>query len=78
MVLIGADAEKLYPSLDHETTAKVVHEAVLITPITWEDLEWQEMAKYCAVCLEDDEQIKFGLKNLLPTRSSNHGCKPQI
>ena len=77
-VMIGADAEKLYPSLNHHRTAQAIYEAALITPIEWEDFQWQEQAKYIAVCMDQDEYTECGVARLIPTRKSNNGVKPQI
>ena len=55
IVMVGADAVKLYPSMTHVKTAEAVYRAALTTHITWESFTWQEQAKYLAVCLNEDE-----------------------
>ena len=67
MVLVGADAEKLYPSLDHQRTADVMYEATMLTPIKWENMDWQEQGKYAAVNLSEEEQARLGIQHLVPT-----------
>ena len=78
MVMVGADTEKLYPSLDHQTTADALLQATLLTPIEWEDMLWDEMAKYVVVCLDSEDPRRLGLERILPVRRSNHGTKPTI
>ena len=45
LILIGADAEVLYPSLTKEILAKVIREQVEKLPINFQDLDWKEMGK---------------------------------
>ena len=76
--MVGSDAAKLHPSLDHKMSTEAVHEAVLMTSIEWEDRDMQEQAKYIAVYMTEEEHVKFKVETLIPRRKSTNGIKPDI
>ena len=55
LVLIGADAEQLYPSLQKEISAKISAEELMKSDLTYQYLKWKEMARYLFLTMNERE-----------------------
>lgn len=67
--LLSMDVEKLYPSLNIEMTAKIIYSMVLESPIQFDNINYDEVGKYLAVMMTDEEIDRDKLKTALPVRN---------
>ena len=77
-VVIGADAEQLYPSLDAERSAKIVKEAAIKSKIKLEGINYNEAARYIVMNSSEAEIRTSGLRRVLPTRRYRKGTTPGV
>ena len=78
MILLGADVISLFPSLDTKEMADVVMKELLKTSMTFQEIDWKELATYVALNLDPGEIRKAGLERVCPLRKFNHGPRPGI
>ena len=76
--VIGWDVNALYPSLDWETTERVVKDAVLNSSIKWEDVDIMEGCRFIALNLSAEECRKSSLARILPVRRAKTGVRPGV
>ena len=71
MVLLGADAETLYPSLKKEISAKIVVNELINADTRCLDLERKEMGKYVYLNMSPEEHKELGIGYWMPNRETN-------
>ena len=59
IVLIGADAEQLYPSLQKEISARICAGELMRSDLEYQDLKWKEMGRYRFLTMSEGEQIEW-------------------
>lgn len=52
MVLVGSDVVSIYPNLDVARAARLMYEAVKISPMKWENIRLVGMQQICCFKLE--------------------------
>ena len=67
-VLLGGDVCALYPSLDQIGTAEIAAEAVMETPILFEDIDYDLLAVYILLNLGQVEMRALGLRDYIPEK----------
>ena len=77
-VVVGADVEALYPSLEDVQVADIVYQAVMETEVGFEGVHWQEGARYIALNSTAQECRVSPLSRILPTRRKTTGTRPGI
>ena len=70
------DVDALYPSLDIERCSEVVSNKHLESEITFERLDWKEIALYLRYHMDEDEIQREGYGVVCPVRRSNLGRPP--
>ena len=76
LILLGADAEALYPSLQKNITAQVVAEEVIKSTLNFQDVDHREMGRYIYLILSAQEHQERGITHLIPSRNTNgSSCK---
>ena len=78
MVLVGSDVVSLYPNLDVARVSKMMGEAVRLSPLKWEGVDWMECARYVALNLTNEECRSSKLRRILPWRRKTGGTRPGI
>ena len=78
VILLGADAVALYPSLDKVVTAEEVRKEVTESRVKWEGVNWGEVGKYVTLNTNKGERRQMGVDELVPTRRFSKGPTPQI
>ena len=77
-VIIGADVEALYPSLDTEECARIVKAETLRSKIRWNDLDYLEGARFIALNRTADWCRQSDLRRVLPVRRGKTGSRPGV
>ena len=75
---MSLDAEKLFPSLLIEPTAKEVAKEVIESDISFEGIDYTTAARYVAANCGPIEIIQAGLHRVIPRRKFNKGAKPGV
>ena len=78
MVIVGSDVESLYPSLDADQVAEIVHDAVMRSRITFDGVQYQEGARYIVLNSSEEECRSGPLKRVLPKRRFVNGTRPGV
>ena len=68
MVCIGSDVVSLYPNLDIGEVSKKMKEAILNSPITWQDIDYLEATRYIALNWDNEKCRSSKLSKFLPRR----------
>ena len=63
MVVIGSDVEALYPSLDSKRVARMVSEAIMMSKVTWMNLDYMEACWYIALNWSADQCRRSNLES---------------
>ena len=78
LVLVGADIEALYPSLNPIRTGEVIRKETQESEVTWKGVDWGECLKYLRMNLTPFKARTLGVSHLLPTRKFRKGRSPGI
>ena len=78
MVIIGSDVESLYPSLDADQVAEIVHDAVMRATITFDGVHYQEGCRYIVLNKSEQECRASPLRRVLPRRRYVNGTRPGV
>ena len=78
MVIIGSDVESLYPSLDADQVAEIVHDAVMRATITFDGVHYQEECRYIVLNSSEQECRASPLRRVLPRRRYVNGTRPEV
>ena len=78
MVLIGCDVDALYPSLEIESTARILREEIIKSTVQWDDIDYMEGARYIALNWDAEKCTRSSLRRVLPVRRYNNGTRPCI
>ena len=78
MIVVGADVKSLYPSMDVKEVSRMMKEAILAAPISWEGVDLLECSRYVALNWTEDQCRKSKLRRILPRRRFNNGTKPSV
>ena len=78
VIIVGADAKVLYPSLKADKTARVVKKVAMETEVKIEGVNYKEVARYIAMCSSKTEIKMSGLNRVLPVRRFNKGTTPGV
>ena len=78
MVLIGSDVVSLYPNLDVARASALMYEAVKVSPMEWENMDWLECSRYVALNWSQAQCRSSKLRRVLPWRRGTRGTKPGI
>ena len=76
LLIIGADVEQLYPSLEDETVADIAYNAVIETPLEFDNIDYKEGVRYIALNWTAQECRLSNLCRVLPARSKKKGSRP--
>ena len=76
LLIIGADVESLYPSLEDETAAKIAYKAVLETKLEFDNVDYREAVRYIALKWSAQECRLSDLRRVLPVRNKKCGTRP--
>ena len=72
-VIVGFDAEQLYPSLEQVSAAREAYLAIMESPIKFDGINYKEGLKYIAVNSSDHELQQSGLRRVLPWKAGTKG-----
>jgi hypothetical protein len=75
LVVIGADAEGLYPSLTDVEVANICYKAVMESDVIFDN---RKTAQYIDMHLSKEEQRLSPLARILPKRTSKGGIRPGV
>jgi hypothetical protein len=75
-LIVGADVESLYPSLEAQTVANIVYKAMLETEIKFKNIDFKEAIRYIALNWTEKECRTSNIWKLLPWRSKKQGVRP--
>ena len=78
MALIGSDVVSLYPNLDVAAISQRMREAILMSNIQWENVDYLEATKYIALNWDRERCMKSKLRHVLPRRRGRTGTRPGI
>ena len=59
--------EALYPSLDSKRVARMVSEAIMMSKVTWLNVDYLEACRYIALNWSADQCRRSKLRRVLPT-----------
>ena len=78
IMILGFDAESLYPNLKLESIRKLIFEGILASSITWQDIDYKEALRYIALNWTGRKCEQSKLRKYLPVRSCKKGRRPGI
>ena len=78
MIVIGADAVTLYPSIRAKMAGKAVYNAVVESSLEFEMVDDKEAARYIALNLTSAQVRVHPLRRVLPWRNKKTGTRPII
>ena len=78
LVVVGADAVSLYPSLDTESTSESVRMEVIESKMKFEGVIMFEAGKYVAMNTQPWERRQMGVDHMVPNRRYRMGLDPGI
>ena len=78
LVIVGADATALFPSMWARTTGRTVGKAALKTTLVVKGLNYREMARYVAMEMDRFEIRYYNLDRIAPRRRFKKGTKPGV
>ena len=76
--VISMDVRALYPSMEWDEIEKAVRELVETSEKQVEEVDWNELGKYLAVMMSEDEIRKEKLKTAIPRREGESNRKITI
>ena len=68
IVILGADAESLYPNLQKETSARVCAQEVLESEVEVTDLDWKEMGRYLFLNMSKEQHVEWDVQQWIPEK----------
>ena len=78
IVIIGADVDALYPSLEGVQVAEIIYRAVMETTVEFKGVNYQEGCRYIALTSTAQECRLGPLKRVLPIRRHKPGTRPGV
>ena len=69
--IVGMDVKALYPSMKWAAIMKAVREMIEMSEMEIDNVDWQEVGKYLAVMLSEEEIETEGLSLVVPKRKTN-------
>ena len=78
MVIVGADVEALYPSLEDVQVAEIIYKAVMESEVKFDGVNHQEGARYIALTSSEEECRTGPLRRVLPRRRFEAGTRPGV
>ena len=78
IIVAGSDIISLFPSITVEQAEKLCYEALLETDISFEGVNYEEMAIYIALNYSSPSQIPANLRSIIPVRTKARGQRPGI
>ena len=78
IVVVGIDIVSLFPSITSEQGGKLCREAILETEITFEGVNYQEIAIYIALNYSSHYKIPADVRELIPQRPKARGQRPGV
>ena len=78
MVAIGSDVVNLYPNLDIVKVVEAVQQAIMESPVQFEDVDFLEASRYIALNWTADQCKASPLGRILPTRRKSGGTRPGL
>ena len=78
MVIMSMNAASLFPSIQIERSGEAVREIIEESSIKLWGINGEELSRYLAVVLNDDEVQKHDLKQLVMVRKYRKGMKPRV
>ena len=76
MVVVGSDVVSLYPNLDVTRCSEIMKEAILRSPIKWDNMDYLECARYVALNWSHEKCRASRLRRILPWRRKSRGSRP--
>ena len=77
LILIGADAVGLFPSMDTTETARIVREEFINGDLKLE-CDWKELSKYISMNRTESEIRREGLGRIMASRLHTKGPRPGV
>ena len=77
-VLVGADADVLYPSLEAEMAGRAAKSAILETEVKFEGVNYKEAARYVVLASSESDLRLSKLRRILPWRRHVKGTRPKL
>ena len=78
MVIIGADVDALYPSLEADEVAAVCYQSVMDSEVSYEGVDYLEAVRYLALNMTEQECRLSPLRRVIPYRRGKTGTRPGI
>ena len=76
MVVIWSDVVSLYPNPDVIRCSEIMREAILMSPIVWESMDYLECSRYVALNWNHEKCRASSLRRILPWRRKIRGSRP--
>ncbi len=76
--MVGSDIVSLFPSITATQGGKLCREALLETDISFEGVNYQELAIYIALNYSSHFKIPADVRNLIPQRNKVGGQRPGV
>ena len=78
LVVVGADVEALYPSLQDIETANVCYNTIMKSRISFSNINYRRALLYLAITMNKTDQRTSPLWRVLPRRTSGGGVRPGV
>ena len=78
MVIMSMDATALFPSIQIERSSEAVRKLIEESTIRLNDINEEELSRYLAVVLSDEEIQKHNFQDLVMVRKYRKGMKPRV
>ena len=76
--IIAYDVEALYPNLDAKKVAQTIYNAVMMSPLKFESIDYMEGARLIALNWDSRKCSKSELRRILPVRRGRRGARPGL
>ena len=77
-MIIAADANTLFPSINQEHSAEIVRREIMLSKISVSGTDWKNMARYLRMTCPPRLWSRWKIRNFLPKRAKTGGTEPTI
>ena len=78
LLCVGYDVVTLYPDMDTDEAVRGIHEAVMNSPVSFENVDYLECTIYIALNWDQKKCNESELRRVLPVRRGKRGVRPWV
>ena len=78
LLCVGYDVVTLYPDMDTDEAVRGIHEAVMNSPVSFENVDYLECTIYISLNWDQKKCNESELRRVLPVRRGKRGVRPWV